>query len=219
MTYWTIIPAAGTGVRMQADRPKQYLLLNGEPLLTRVINTFTAHPEIQKVVVVLHAQDHWWSTLQLQYPEKVLTTVGGKARVDSVLLGLSFLRDFASKNDWVMVHDAARPFITTDDITSFMHELGDHEVGGLLGLPVVDTLKKVSDADEVEKTISREHVWQAQTPQCFRYDLLKTAIEKALFKNAIVTDESSAIELLGLKPKMILGSSRNKKITYPEDLR
>src|SRR3989338_2407417 len=98
---------------------------------------------IQKGVVVLHAQDHWWSTLQLQYPEKVLTTVGGKARVDSVLLGLSFLRDFASKNDWVMVHDAARPFITTDDITSFMHELGDHEVGGLLGLPVVDTLKKV----------------------------------------------------------------------------
>ncbi|HLD84715.1 MAG TPA: 2-C-methyl-D-erythritol 4-phosphate cytidylyltransferase [Coxiellaceae bacterium] len=225
MTYFVIIPAAGISQRMQADRPKQYLLCDGEPLLARVIDTFVAHPSIEKVVVVLNKDDRWWESLialrsmrGTDHLRKVLTTTGGKARADSVLAGLHFLADFARENDWVMVHDAARPFLTTADISRFIDALGDHPVGGLFGLPVVDTLKKVDANNDVEKTMSREHVWQAQTPQCFRYGTLKKAIETALANHKIVTDESSAIEILGLKPTMILGNVRNKKITFPEDI-
>ena len=219
MKYWTIIPAAGIGVRIQADRPKQYLMLNNEPILSRVINLFSSLPEIEKVVVVLNSQDHWWSTLSLSHPEKVLTAIGGQERVHSVLLGLQFLQDFADKNDFVLVHDAARPCVQVKQIQRLIAELHDHAVGGLFGLPVVDTLKKVDDDNNVLATVSRHQLWQAQTPQLFRYGLLKNAIEQSLLKNKIVTDESSAVEQFGLTPKMILGDVRNLKITYVEDLK
>lgn len=215
---WVIIPAAGIGTRMQADRPKQYLTLKNKPLLTHVIDLFSAQSDIEKVVVVLNAKDHWWPQLSLSHPKKVLTVMGGKERVHSVLLGLEFLKYFASEDDWVLVHDAARPCVQSKDITRLMQEIKDHPVGGLLGLPVVDTLKRVNENDEVVETISRNQLWQAQTPQCFRYGILKNALESALQNNQIVTDESSAIELSGLKPKMILGDARNIKITFPEDL-
>ncbi len=218
MKYWTIIPAAGIGTRVHADRPKQYLEIHGKTILERVVNVFTAHAQIEKVVVVLQAKDDWWSTLKFLHPEKIMTTIGGKERVHSVLLGLDFLQDFADKNDFVLVHDAARPCLQSEDITRFISELKNHTVGGLLGLPVVDTLKKVDANECVEKTVSREHVWQAQTPQCFRYGLLKSSIEKALSDHAMITDESSAIEHAGLKPTMILGDARNIKITFPEDI-
>lgn len=218
MKYFVVIPAAGIGARVNADRPKQYLTLHGQMILERVVNLFTAHPMIEKVVVALHAQDHWWSTLQLSHPGKVLTAIGGKERVHSVSMGLNFLSDFANKNDFVLVHDAARPCLQLDDISRLIEELKSDTVGGLLGLPVVDTLKKVNQHNQVVETISREQLWQAQTPQCFRFELLKNAIEKALSENKIVTDESNAMELAGYKPKMIMGNSRNIKITFPEDL-
>lgn len=216
--YFAIIPAAGTGLRMQADKPKQYLLLNGKPLLTHVVDAFTSHPAIEKVLVVLATDDVWWPTLSFAHPEKIITTIGGKERVHSVSLALSFLSDFAAENDWVLVHDAARPFIQRDDITRLISELRDDTVGGLLAVPAVDTIKKVDDENRVIATVSREKLWCAQTPQCFRYQLLCSAIENALSKNKIVTDESSAVELLGLKPKIVLGNARNKKITFPEDV-
>src|SRR3990167_2306163 len=216
--YWVIIPAAGIGARMQADRPKQYLMLKNKPLLTQVVDLFSAQIFIEKVVVVLNAKDHWWPELSLSHPQKVLTAIGGKERVHSVLLGLAFLKDFASEDDWVLVHDAARPCLRTDDILNLMQAIKDHPVGGLLGLPVVDTLKRVNENDDVVATVSRQQLWQAQTPQCFRYGILKKAIENALTQNQVVTDESSAIELLGLKPKIVLGHARNIKITFPEDL-
>lgn len=216
--YFVIIPAAGIGARMHADRPKQYLTIHGEMILQRVVNLFSSHPMIKKVVVVLHAQDHWWSTLQLQHPEKVLTAIGGKERVHSVLLGLQFLSDFADKNDFILVHDAARPCLQSEDITYLIEELKNESVGGLLGLPVVDTLKKVNQDNQVVETISRDQLWQAQTPQCFRYALLKAAIESALSDNKIVTDESCAMELAGFRPKMIMGNAKNIKITFPEDI-
>ncbi|OGT33005.1 MAG: 2-C-methyl-D-erythritol 4-phosphate cytidylyltransferase [Gammaproteobacteria bacterium RIFCSPHIGHO2_02_FULL_39_13] len=219
MKYWTIIPAAGIGARVHADKPKQYLSLKNKPILTRVIDLLSTVTEIEKVVVVLNAQDHWWPTLSLAHPEKVLTAIGGKERVHSVLLGLQFLSDFADPSDFVLVHDAARPCLPSEDITRLIAELKNHPVGGLLGLPVVDTLKKVDNNNDVTETISRADIWQAQTPQCFRYQLLKSAIEKALSENKIVTDESSAIEYAGLQPKMILGNTNNIKITFPEDLR
>lgn len=216
--YFAIIPAAGISTRMKADRPKQYFMLASETILQRVVNLFSSHSQIEKVVVVLHAKDHWWPTLQLSHPEKVLTAIGGKERVHSVLLGLTFLTDFAKEKDFVLVHDAARPNLQSKDISRLISELKNHDVGGLLGLPIVDTLKKVNEHDEVEKTISREHLWRAQTPQCFRYKILKSAIENALTENIVVTDESSAIEHARLKPKMILGDANNIKITFPEDI-
>ncbi|PIZ04130.1 MAG: 2-C-methyl-D-erythritol 4-phosphate cytidylyltransferase [Gammaproteobacteria bacterium CG_4_10_14_0_8_um_filter_38_16] len=218
MKYFAIIPAAGIGLRVHADKPKQYLMLGKETILQRVVNLFASHAQIEKVIVVLHAQDHWWPTLKLDHPEKILTVIGGRERVHSVLLGLDFLADFSDKNDFVLVHDAARPCLHADDITHLLSELKDHQIGGLLGMPAVDTLKRISKNDEVIETISREQIWLAQTPQCFRFALLKKAIEKALSDNKIVTDESSAIELAGFKPKMILGNASNIKITFPEDL-
>jgi 2-C-methyl-D-erythritol 4-phosphate cytidylyltransferase len=194
-------------------------MLAGEPILQHVVNLFSAHVDIEKVVVVLHAKDHWWPTLQLSHPEKILTAIGGIERVHSVLLGLEFLADFASENDFVLVHDAARPCLQSKDISRLMLELKDHDIGGLFGLPIVDTIKKVNANDIVEKTISREHLWRAQTPQCFRYKILKSSIEKALLNKQTITDESSAIEYAGFAPKMILGDARNIKITFADDLK
>ncbi|OGT49083.1 MAG: 2-C-methyl-D-erythritol 4-phosphate cytidylyltransferase [Gammaproteobacteria bacterium RIFCSPHIGHO2_12_FULL_38_11] len=213
-----MIPAAGIGTRLKADKPKQYLKIHGQTLLERVVNLFSEQKYIEKVVVVLHAQDHWWSQLTLNNPEKILTVIGGKERVHSVLLGLDFLNDFVNENDFVLVHDAARPCLQAKDIIHLISELKNNAVGGLLGLPIVDTLKRVDKNNAVIETVSRDHLWQAQTPQCFRYDLLKSAIKKALSENKVITDESSAIENAGHHPKVILGDAHNIKITFADDL-
>lgn len=216
--FWTIIPAAGIGARVQADRPKQYLKIHDKTVLDYAVNCFSSLTQIEKVVVVLNAKDHWWSTVRFSHPEKILTAIGGQERVHSVLLGLQLLADFAADDDFVLVHDAARPCIQPQDVLRLMDAVKDHAVGGLLGLPVTDTLKKIDSQGCVEETLSREQVWRAQTPQCFRYALLKKAIISALSDNKVVTDESNAIEYLGLKPKMVLGDARNIKITFAEDI-
>lgn len=217
--YFAIIPAAGIGTRFKSDVPKQYLKINHEIILERIVNLFSSHPSIEKVIVALHEKDQHWKTLTLKNPEKIATVIGGKERVDSVLAGLRFLDNIVDENDFMMVHDAARPFLKPADIYRLIEETKEHPVGGLLGLPVVDTLKKVDASDEVITTISRDYLWRAQTPQCFRHGLLKFAIEKALSENKSITDESSAIENTGHHPKMILGDERNMKITYATDLR
>lgn len=216
--YFAIIPAAGIGARMNADCPKQYLKIHDEMILQRVVNIFSRIPQIQKIIVALHPDDHWWPTLQLSHPEKVMTVIGGKERVDSVLLALQFLKNTANENDFILVHDAVRVGITEENILNLIAESKDHVVGGLLGLPIVDTIKKVDDNNCVEKTISRENLWAAQTPQCFRYALLTEAIQHALSEKQMITDESSAIEYQGHHPIMIMGDVRNFKITFPEDL-
>lgn len=217
-SYFALIPAAGIGARFQADCPKQYLKIHDQPILERVINLFSAQKYIEKVVVVLHATDSWWPTLKLNHPEKIITVIGGQERVHSVLLGLDFLKNYAKKDDFILVHDAARPCLQEKYIAKLIHELKKNSVGGLLALPVVDTLKRADKNNNVVETVSREQLWQAQTPQCFRFQLLKSSIEKALSDNIIVTDESSAIEYAGHHPALILGDARNIKITYPEDL-
>jgi len=216
--FYVVIPAAGVGVRMKADRPKQYLLFENEMILQRVVNTFSQITCIKKVVVALHPEDHWWPLLQLTNPEKVLTVVGGKTRADSVLLSLHFLETLADGDDFILVHDAARPGVTEKMVLTLIDAVKEDPVGGIMGLPIVDTVKQVSASAEIIKTVSREALWVAQTPQCFRFGLLKTAIQKALENHEAVTDESSAIEYLGYHPKMILGDSRNYKITFPDDL-
>lgn len=218
LKYYAIIPAAGISSRMQAEKPKQYFTLQSEPILQRVVNLFSCFEHIEKVIVVLNAKDIWWPSLSLSHPEKIMTVIGGVERMHSVFLGLEFLKDFVDDHDFVLVHDAARPLLKTSHIDYLLSEIKNHEVGGLLGLPIVDTLKKVNSKNEVEATISREGLWQAQTPQCFRYGILKAALENVLSQNQLVTDESSAVEMMDLKPKMVLGSTENIKITYFEDI-
>lgn len=218
MRNWVVIPAAGISTRMQADRPKQYFMLGNKTLLEHAVNVFTARDDITKVVVVLHAQDHWWPTLSFSHPEKIITVIGGKERVHSVLLGLTALLNEAAPDDFVLVHDAARPCLSSDAVTRLLSSVKDHAVGGLLGIPVVDTLKHVDAMDTVTGTYPRTGLWRAQTPQCFRYGLLKSSIESALLQDYPITDESSAMEYAGFQPKMVMGDVKNIKITFPEDI-
>lgn len=218
MAVWVIIPAAGIGARMQADRPKQYMLVHGQSIISYSLDLFLRMPLVKKLVVAVHPKDRWWTAMDYHHQEKVMTVVGGKTRVDSVFAALNQLRDFADYDDWVLVHDAARPCLTKDCAQRLMSELSDHPVGGVLGVPVVDTLKRVSSQDTIEETVSRRQLWHAQTPQLFRYGILQKAIVKALRDKVAITDESSAVEHFGLKPKMVLGSVRNIKVTLPSDL-
>lgn len=218
MSVWVIIPAAGIGARMEADRPKQYMLIHGKPMISYSVDVFLRLSIIEKVVVAINAEDRWWTSLSCSQHEKTMTVVGGHERVDSVLSALTFLEESAAPDDWVLVHDAARPCISEVAVQHLVAQLKDHPVGGLFGLPVVDTLKRLNDAGEVEATISRVGLWRAQTPQMFRFGILKQAIEKALYDGVLITDEASAIEYIGLQPKMLLGQSENIKVTLPEDL-
>ena len=215
---WVIIPAAGIGQRMGSETPKQYLKINNETIVERTISLFSTNFLIEKVVVVLHPSDTRWSTLNIQYPDKVVTAVGGDVRVESVRQGLLYLKKEAAANDWVLVHDVVRPCLSSALLNFFINTIADHRVGGLLALPVTDTIKKIDTDHVVRTTISREGLWVAQTPQMFRYGFLLDAIENAIQLDTPVTDESCAIELAGEHPIVIRGDWRNIKITTPEDL-
>lgn len=216
--FWAVIPAAGVGSRMQADRPKQYLPLHGKTVLEHTLACFLDHPEIEGVVVALSENDPWWRELGLQHA-KLYTALGGEERCHSVLNALNSLQSQADDNDWVLVHDAARPCLRREDLDHLLDELQGHPVGGLLGLPVADTVKRTGDDDAVIETVSREHLWRALTPQMFRLAELRMALNAALENGALVTDDASAMELAGKMPKMIEGHGDNIKITRPQDLR
>lgn len=218
--YWVIIPAAGVGKRMEASLPKQYLLLNNKTILEHTLQCFISHPLITKILLVLNSNDTIWPSLNFPHHEKLILVTGGERRCDSVLNALSHLQQFADDDDWVLVHDAVRPCLRHEDIDKLIEELADNRVGGLLGVPVRDTLKKVDENGKVIKTVDRENVWQALTPQMFRFGKLLNALQLAVSKDAatIPTDEAAAIELTGEKPMMIQGRHDNIKITYPEDL-
>lgn len=217
--YWALIPAAGTGKRMGEETPKQYLKLKNKTIIEHTVSIFTNHPKISKVVVVLHAEDTQWSHFPLSKSEKIITTVGGETRADSVMQGLNRLKETASQNDWVLVHDAARPCLTTETLDRLIESVQDHPIGGLLATPIADTLKKVNANHSVQETVSREKLWAAQTPQLFRFGILMDAMQKALASDIRITDESSAIEFSGKHPLVIKGDPKNIKITTPEDLK
>lgn len=216
--HFALIPAAGVGARMGASFPKQYLEVAGKPILRHVIDTFHAAPPIAQTFVVVSPEDGYIADLigADDVTASALTVVrnGGATRRESVLNGLQALRPHAEDHDWVLVHDAARPGLTVELIERLTAALADDPVGGLLALPVVDTLKRGTSEGRAEQTVSREGLWAAQTPQMFRYGLLARALEQA----PEVTDEAGAIELLGLKPKLVEGSPRNFKITLPHDI-
>lgn len=216
--YWAVIPAAGVGKRMQADRPKQYLELHGRTVLEHTLSRFLDHPQIAGVVVAVTDGDPYWRDLAIAHP-KLLTASGGEERCYSVLNGLQLLREQVAEGDWVLVHDAARPCLRHEDIDLLINTLQNHPVGGLLGLPVADTMKRTAADDTVIETVPRENLWRALTPQMFRLNDLYQALETALANRQVVTDEASAMELAGKAPKMVEGHGDNIKITRPHDLR
>ncbi|BAL25068.1 2-C-methyl-D-erythritol 4-phosphate cytidylyltransferase [Azoarcus sp. KH32C] len=214
--HYAIVPAAGSGSRMGGAQPKQYLELLGKPLIRHALEVLCATPEIDKVFVVLSVGDaewgrHDWSALG---PKLVPLFCGGATRADSVLSGLRAIAGEAEQTDWVLVHDAARPCLARWHIEKLIHGLAHDEVGGLLAIPVADTLKRADPSRHVLETVPRDSLWQAQTPQMFRYVMLRRALEAATH----VTDEASAIEAAGLHPKLIEGDATNLKVTYPLDL-
>jgi len=215
--FWAVIPAGGVGKRMQADRPKQYLPLHGKTVLEHTLARFLDHLQIAGVVVALSDGDPWWQELAVQHP-KLSTAAGGEERCHSVLNALNTLLSLADENDWVLVHDAARPCLRREDLDHLLDTLQAHPVGGLLGLPVADTMKRTGPDDAVVETVPREHLWRALTPQMFRLGELRAALESALEKGQLVTDDASAMELAGKAPKMIEGHGDNIKITRPQDL-
>lgn len=201
---------------MGAELPKQYLPLLGHPLITHTLGIFIASPRIASVNVVLNEADNDWQRLtSITDPKLHLLRCGGETRASTVLNGLKALAESVDPQDWVLVHDAARPGLNRPLLDRLLDTLQDDAVGGLLAIPLADTLKRADEENRVSRTEPREHLWQAQTPQMFRYGMLKEALEKA---GGAPTDEAQAIEALGFKPRLVPGELRNLKITYPQDL-
>ncbi len=212
--YIALVPAAGTGSRMGTEIPKQYGLLAGKPMIHHAIGALCSCSRIERVYVVLSPSDaHWdgydWSEFgERLYPLKV----GGETRALSVMNGLKEID--ADSRDWVLVHDAARPCIDPDSLSRLMDEVSGEDVGGLLALPVADTLKREDGRGRVLETVPRSHLWQAQTPQMFRHGMLQDALSKAPKEQ---TDEAGAVEALGFFPRLFQGSPSNFKVTWPQD--
>lgn len=216
--FWVVVPAAGSARRMGGAVPKQYLPLAGRTVIEWSLAPFLAHERAAAIVVALSPDDRHWPQTALAGDAKIATTSGGAERMDSVLAGLRALQERAAPDDWVLVHDAARPCLSAIDLDRLLNELSDDEVGGLLAAPVVDTLKRADAGGRVSQTVPREKLWRALTPQMFRRDLLQRALESALARGVAVTDEAQAVEALGLQPKLVAGDADNIKITLPEDL-
>jgi 2-C-methyl-D-erythritol 4-phosphate cytidylyltransferase len=216
LKFWAVVPAAGIGKRMNADRPKQYLELAGLTVIEQSLTRLLQADIFSAIAVAISEDDPYWPELAISNYEAIITAPGGQERADSVLSGLKSIRDKAGDRDWVLVHDAARPCLTTDDIHSMINALQNDVVGGILALPSHDTLKAVEGKD-ITNTLDRRQIWRALTPQMFRFGMLKSALE-ATEGNPAVTDEASALELMGFKPKIVEGRPDNIKITRPEDL-
>lgn len=215
--YWAVIPAAGIGSRMQASCPKQYLELLGRPVLLHALERLGSCPGIAGVGLGISPVDTWWPALGYEADWLVRVCEGGTERADTVANVLESMQDLIAEQDWVLVHDAARPCVTHEEILMLI-EQGSQAGGGLLGRTVTDTVKQADPAGRVQRTVPREGLWRAQTPQMFRYGELRAALRTALENGSGVTDEASAMELAGIYPVMIEGRPDNIKITRPGDL-
>lgn len=213
--FVALVPAAGSGSRMGGTLPKQYLSLLGRPLIAHTLSALISHPRIEQVFLVLSPEDRYWDQQPLQSEKLMVLHCGGETRAQSVTNGLQCLADQLLPDDWVLVHDAARPCLRQAHLDSMVSLLENDPVGGILAMPVADTLKRADAEQRIAETVPRESLWQAQTPQMFRYGVLLDALKKA---GDQVTDEASAIEKMGLQPKLVEGDTRNLKVTYPRDL-
>ncbi len=213
--FFALVPAAGSGSRMGSGLPKQYLALAGQPMIYHALATLCANVDISIVFVVLAPDDEQWHRYDWsRFGDKLQPLFcGGALRAESVLNGLMAAE--LEPDSWVLVHDAARPCLSQAQLARLISELRDDEVGGILAMPVADTLKRAAAGQRIARTENREGLWQAQTPQMFRTGLLLQALQGA--RN--VTDEAAAVEALGLHPKLVESESTNFKVTYPQDIR
>lgn len=216
--YWAIVPAAGIGKRMGSDIPKQYLQLHGKSVIEHTLQQLDSIDAIEGIVLAIAKDDPWWPELHVEVTKTLKVVHGGAERCHTVQNALLVLGDECREHDWILVHDAARPCVRQEDIQKLIHALSDHDVGGLLGMPVRDTMKRTDTKGNVQQTVDRESLWHALTPQMFRYSLLSRALDKALVDAFLVTDEASAVEHAGFSPLMVEGHADNIKITRPEDL-
>ncbi|MBV1776635.1 2-C-methyl-D-erythritol 4-phosphate cytidylyltransferase [Burkholderiaceae bacterium DAT-1] len=212
-----LLPAAGSGSRVGASCPKQYLDLNGEPLMAHTIRALCAAQHVDQVVVVLSPEDEWFESFAWPSSPKLrVLRCGGASRAETVRNGLQILRQELLKDAWVLVHDAARPCIEPQSVDALIDLLSADAVGGLLAVPVADTVKRADADGRVGETVPRAHLWRAQTPQMFRLLPLLDALSS--LADASITDESSAMEQAGYAPRLVMGTENNIKVTFPEDL-
>jgi 2-C-methyl-D-erythritol 4-phosphate cytidylyltransferase len=215
---WAVVPAAGRGTRFGGDVPKQYVEVAGEPLLAHSLRALLVHPAVEGAVVVLAADDTLWPGWNTFVDKPIVACIGGDARADSVLAGLSALPDSVRADDFVLVHDAARPNLGLVDLDQLLERGRNDPVGAILAAPVRDTLKRAGDDGGIDGTQPRERLWRALTPQLFRRLQLTRALEAARRDGLAVTDESMAMEQQGLRPLLVEGSDDNFKVTTPADL-
>ena len=222
--YFALLPAAGVGARMAADGPKQYLTVGGKPMIRHAVEAFQNCDLIAHTFVVVSETDGQADSALPPADGVTVLRCGGATRMDTVLNALRALRSAVNDNDWILVHDAARPGLTPALIARLIAGVGDNPAGGLLALPVVDTVKRgapggaVAGGSVSAATVPRNGLWLAQTPQMFSYQLLLRALGSAPDANAI-TDDASAVEMLGLSPQLVEGHPRNLKVTLPADIR
>ncbi len=217
MKFWVVVPAAGIGRRFGTDLAKQYQVVAGQPLVCHTLSRLLTCKPAQ-IVVVVNPGDSCWKKLPVFFDPMIRTVPGGETRAESVQIGLQDLNKQAGRDDWVLIHDVARPCITRSDVDKLLSRFWDHPVGGILAAPVADTLKRVDDRQLILGTEDRSHLWSAYTPQMFRYGLLVEALELALATGAAPTDEAGALERMGLVPGVVPGRRDNIKLTVPEDL-
>jgi len=219
MSIWCVVPAAGSGSRFGSDIPKQYLLLNDFTVMQHTLDRLGAVSAITGIVVAIAANDSQAIRLPYRFADKLQFVTGGASRADSVLAGLDALQDCARDEDWVLVHDVARPCVRVADIEKLIHIAGVHPAGGILANRVRDTMKRGDASLNIVATVPRDDLWHALTPQMFRFGLLRRALMAALAAGREITDEASAVEQLGLQACLVEGARDNLKITWPEDLR
>ena len=214
--FFALLPAAGVGSRMGADCPKQYLDLLGRPMLWHAIRVFERFPAIARTYVVLSPEDGWWDGHDWSGLAKLaVLRCGGASRAESVLNGLRAVAGEVAAEDWMLVHDAARPCLSPRLLQRLLDEVDGDGVGGILAAPVADTLKRQAADGRILETVPRAGLWGAQTPQMFRHGLLLRALEAA---GPQVTDEASAVEALGHSPRLVESDLTNLKVTFPRDL-
>jgi 2-C-methyl-D-erythritol 4-phosphate cytidylyltransferase len=220
MRYHLIIPAAGSGRRFAASLPKQYAQLGSSTVIEHALAPFEADDDCASITVAIATDDDQWRAIAARHAQ-IRAVTGGEQRAHSVRNALRSLASQASREDWVFVHDAARPCFTRDDLAKLKYALGAHPVGGLLAVPLADTLKRDAGARDdarVETTIDRASLWRAATPQVFRIGVLLPALDAALEAGKLPTDESQAVEWAGHQPRLVAGRADNLKVTTPDDL-
>ena len=218
LPVWAIIPAAGTGLRMQSETPKQYLSFQGKTVIEHCLDRLLSHPEIDGVVVVLRDEDEHWDTIGYAAEKPLFTTTGGRQRHDSVYSGLTTLQYRFGNDAIALVHDAVRPLVSHRDLSNVIAAARQHTAGAILAAPVTDTLKRQGDSMEISATLSRDGLWRALTPQVFYLQPLLNALKQVIDKNLSITDDAEALELMGHAPRLVAGEADNFKITSPGDL-